>query len=533
MPRLATSQISLVLQVRPRKRWASDVPEYDPNWVAEFRFPGKKPIRESTHMRVCEDCEADRRRNKELSETCGCRIEARRVADERFKSLQAGWLTDKMEVQQWSRKHAEFSVAAVVNLFRETLARARKPVSDADLLPFLERADESLSELFSQWKAEKLPVGLTRLSLRAVRELYARCSLASRDECLDALDLFYESVSGRAVNDGFVDELDANWSRRFAALYQEYGRRGWAVRGKAPKDAWMQLRALRPQPAIDWETPASWNTTIKSVLSRVKSIFGTDSQEKYIHELANQMPDMRAFRECSLSLPSPDNRDAMTLEQFNELTKALPALRQTDERKWLLINLAMIAPLRSIELLAVQTHWLEVDGDDVLLIVKQRRDEGFRLKDRDSKSEREIVLPVEMVETIRRLAPNGGSIYGLGAPLKYDEKKRKWRPVNELDKLYRRTNQWLREGGYVSDDSDQVLYVIGRKTGATVRAKLHGGEAASSALGHAKGSTVTRERYIDGRVRLESVSTDQTRDVLKRSRVPWEQFPAPVVADAS
>lgn len=526
MPRQATSQVSLVLQVRPRKRWANaEVPEYDPNWIAEFRFPGKKPIRESTHLRVCEDCLSDRRRNKDLDETCGCRIEARRAAEDRFKSLQAGWLTDKMEVQQWSRKYAEFSVGAVVNLFRETLTRTRKPATDSDLLPFLERADASLSELLAQWKAEKLPVGLTRLALRKVRELYSRCSLASRDDNLDALDLFYESVSGRKVDDGFVDELDANWTRRFAALYQEYGRRGWAVRGKAPKDAWAQLRALQPQPAIDWETPASWNTTIKSVLSRVKAIFGGDSLEKYIHELANQMPDMRGFRECSLSLPMPDNRDAMTLEQFNKLTKALPALRETDERKWLLINLAMIAPLRSIELLAVQTHWLEVDGDDVLLVVKQRREEGFRLKDRDSKSEREIVLPAEVVETIQRLAPNGGSIYGVGAPMKYHEKPRKWKPVNELDKLYRRTNEWLREGGYVSDDSDQVLYVIGRKTGATVRARLHGEETAGLALGHAKGSSVTRERYIDGRVRLETVSTDAARSVLNKPRMPWVPTP--------
>lgn len=522
MPRLATSQVSLVLQVRPRKRWASDVPEYDPNWIAEFRFPGKMPIRESTHMRVCEDCLEDRRRSKDLDETCGCRIEARRTADERFKSLQAGWLTDKMEVQQWSRRHAEFSVGAVVNLFRETLVRARKPTTDADLLPFLDRADEALSDLLADWKAEKLPVGLARLSLRTVREHYTRCSLESRDDNLSALDLFYESVSGRSADDGFADELDANWTRRFAALYQAYGRKGWAVRGKAPKDAWAQLRALQPQPAIDWETPASWNTTILSVISRVKSIFSLKSQERYIHEIANQLPDMKSFRECSLALPTPDNRDAMTLEKFDELVKALPALRETNERMWLLIMMAMIAPLRSIELLAVQTHWLEVDGEDVLLIVKQRREEGFRLKDRDSKSEREIVLPAEVVETIQRLAPNGGSIYGVGTPLKYDDTKRKWKTVWDLDKLYRATNTWLREGGFVSADSDQVLYVIGRKTGATVRARLHGEDTAGLALGHARGSSVTRERYIEGRVRLESVSTDQARDVLRRSRKPWE-----------
>jgi hypothetical protein len=522
MPRKAKSQVGLVLQVRPRGRWASpDVPEYDPNWIAEFRFPGRAPKRESTHLLVCEDCIADRRRNKTLNDSCGCRIQARRIAEERFLSLQTGWLTDKIKVQEWSRKHAEFSVGAVVNLFRETLTCARKPAEESDLLPFLERADVALSELLGQWKAQKMPTGMNRLSLRAVRQIYERCSLASRDDNLSALDLFYESVSGRATDDGFVDELDANWSRRFAALYQEYGRRGWAVRSKAPKDAWAQLRAMQPQPAIDWETPASWNTTIKSTLARVKAIFGGDSLEKYIHELANQMPDMRSFRECSLSLPTPDNRDAMTLEQFDGLLKALPDLRLKDERRWLVIQMAILAPLRSIELLAVQTHWLEVDGDNVLLIVKQRREEGFRLKDRDSKSEREIVLPADVVETIRRLAPNGGSIYGIeGNPLKLS-KKGKWMLWGQFDKLYRRTNEWLREGGFVSDDSDQVLYVVGRKTGATVRARLHGEDVAGLALGHAKGSSVTRERYIEGRVRLDSVSTEETRSVLNKPRVPW------------
>jgi hypothetical protein len=222
------------------------------------------------------------------------------MAEERFLALQASWLTDKMEIQEWSRKHADFSVGAVVALFQQTLQRTRPPSAEADIQPFLQRAEESLSELLNLWKAQKLPSGFARLSLRIVRQTYERSSLASRADNLTSLKLFYESVSGSALDDGYVDELDANWTRRFAALYQEYGRRGWSVRGNAPKDAWAQLRAMHPPPAIDWETPASWNTTIKSTVARVKAIFGGDSMEKYLHELTNQMPDMRGFRECSL-----------------------------------------------------------------------------------------------------------------------------------------------------------------------------------------------------------------------------------------
>lgn len=532
MPREAKSQVGLVLQVRPRSRWtAPDVPEFDPNWIAEFRFPGRAPKRESTHLPVCEDCITDRSKGLSLNDRCGCRRDARRIAETRFLALQAGWLTDKMEVQEWSRKHAEFSVGAVVTLFQETLQRTRQPAAEADIQPFLQRADEALSELLNLWKAQKLPAGFTRLSLRTVRQTYERSSLASREENLTSLKLFYESVSGKALDDGFADELDANWTRRFAVLYQEYGRRGWSVRGNAPKDAWAQLRAMQPPPPIDWETPASWNTTIKSTLARVKAIFGGDSMEKYLHELTDQMPDMRGFRECSLSLPTPDNRDAMTLNQHDAMMAALPALLRTQPDVWVLIRLAMLAPLRSIELLAAQVHWIEQDErGQALLVVQHRPAEGFLLKDRKSRSVREIPLPSDMLEVISRLAPAGGSIYGVAAPLRYDETKKSWSMVSEIDALYRRANLWVREGGYVSEESGQVLYVLGRKTGATVRARLHGADASRVALGHAKGSTVAEECYIEGRVRLDTVSTEETRSVLNKPRVPW--VPASAAAGA-
>lgn len=510
MPRKATSQVSLLLQVRPRKRWASpDVPEFDPNWIAEFRFPGRRPIRESTHLPVCEDCLADRRRGKSLAESCGCRMEARRCAEVRFKSLQAGWLTEKMEVQQWSRKHAEFSLPAVLNLFRETLVHARAPGAEGDLLPFLHAADAALAPLLREWMGGRVPVALGRLPLRPVWDLYERGSVESKDEVLGAVRQVYEAATGRPVTGAFVDEFNAGLLRAFAALYQEYGRRGWSVRGAAPADAWVQLRALRPAPAIDWETPAPWNTTIKSLLGRVKSLFGRESRQRHLFELANQLPDMRGLEECALPLPTPDNRKALSAAQAAVLAEKLPLLKETDPRAWLMLRMVMIMGTRSIEAKAVRRGWIERDGatGEVLLVKRQRLD--FALKDRASKVVYELPFHEEdadVLEMIATVRDPERSIYDLDNE-------------GQVDAVYRRASLWMKEAGVVDKDSTQTLYLL-RKTRITAAARAHGMGAAQTQGGHAAQAT-TEGYYVEPTKRGIAMSQAEVSATLSRALEPW------------
>jgi integrase len=347
-----------------------------------------------------------------------------------------------------------------------------------------------------------------RMKLAVVTEAYGRCSLQSAGDNVDALELVYTAVTGKAVSDGFVDEITVQMFRRFAALYQEYGRRGWAKRGEGPTDAWAQLRALKPAPELDWETPATWNTTIRSTLARVKSIFGAEAREKYLHSIADALPaSLHGLKDFSLNLPKPDNRDAMTQAQYLALVTALPGLREMDLRMWLLVRMAMETGLRSIELLAIRRDWLEVDSaGTVLLVVKQRS--NFRLKDRQSKMVREIPLPTDVLEGIRELSQSQAmSIYGLATP-------------GQIDALYRRVNSWVRSGGYVAADSDQVLYVVGRKTRSTALARTHGMTAAAAAAGHANSAT-TATYYVSPTVRAHALSSEETAAALQAERTPF------------
>ncbi len=445
---------SVVIQPRPSKRWADpNVPECDPNWVVRFSLPGR-PVRvESSRLPVCERCLEDRGAKRVLVDSCGCRKPVLEWANAKLDVLAQLWHTGRLD---------------------------------------------ELGQILNPKEAKCL-------KLSRVVELYGRCSLDAAVDNLASLKLFYEAPTGKLLAAGFVDELTANHTRKFAALYQEYVRRGWGKRGTAPADAWEQLRALNPTPAIDWKTPSSANTTIRSVLARVKSIFGPDAREKYIHEIAAELPDMREFRECNLSLPKPDNRDAMSQVQYRALMDALPALREMDARMWLLVRIAMVTGLRSVELLAIQRSWIEVDEKrTVLLVVKQRAD--FQLKDRESKVVREIPLPADVLQTIRSLEGKG-SIYAL------DTK-------SAIDALYRRVNSWVRMGGFVAEDSDQVLYVVGRKTRATAHARTLGIQSAADALGHATSAT-TQANYIEPTLRVQTMSDEETAEALTTPRQPW------------
>lgn len=450
---------SLVVQPRPSARWASPgVPEFDPNWVARFSLPGRPVKVESTRLPVCDGCLADRGAKRPLREKCACR------------ALAAEWADVKLGV---------------------------------------------MAELWHQGRLDELrgmvkPREVKRLALTRVLEVYATASVETRADNMAALKFVYETATGKLVKDGFVDEVTPALLRRFAAVYQEYGRKGWAKRGVGPVDAFAQVRAMKPQPALDWETAASWNTTIRSNIGRLKSIFGPESREKYIHTLADELPDMTALREFSMALPKPDNRDAMSQEQFLAMVEALTGLRTHDVRMWLMIRMAMATGLRSVELQAIRRDWLEVDGSgQVLLVVKQRAES--KLKDRKSKQVREIPLPADVVEEITKLLADSkpaDSIYGLETQAM-------------VDALYRRVNAWLRAGGYVSESSDQVLYVVGRKTRATAQARAHGLQAAADALGHATNST-TAAYYVEPTVRVTPMTVQETADALRAGRKPLE-----------
>lgn len=429
----ASNQIGtfhLIRQVKPRSRWgASTTPVFDPNWVVEFKLPGAKPVRESSRLPICRLCLATI--ESPVKARPGCRVE-----------------NCQTDVARW--------------------------------------AEVRLAELAGDWKADRLrPVRgeePKRLNLKEVYDLYDKTGPGDRAKNLSALKMVTCEVLGRDWQDVHVDELKPEHWDRFAWMYQEADRRGWLRRnGKKPKDAWAQLRALCPdEPVPDRKSVTSANTTIRSSMRKAKAVLGQLSQDNYLKPLRHRMPTASLDRwlRTKVALRTPDTRFSLSQDVYAKMWEELPKLRQRDVQAWGLLRLHWTTAVRPKEAFAVRKHWLEVDdAGQVLLVIKNRPEEGFYLKDATTKQERVWPLPADLVEELPRLITEKGAFL---ADL-----------PGQLDKIYRRANTWLRACGV---EGQHTLYHL-RKLVATVKTQKEGLDAARSALGHAPGSAVTGDFY--------------------------------------
>jgi integrase len=467
---------NLVMQPKAKARWkVPGVFECEPNWIVRFNVPGQKVKAESSQIPICDSCLADRRAERPLREGCLCRGPALRWAETKLRIMVTLWQNNRL----------------------------------ADL------------ERVLQPKA--------RLTFAPVFEVYSSCKLPSRMDNLNALRQLLEAPSGRPAESVYLDELTPEWVRRFASLYQEYGRRGWSIRqGRATEDEdstgvteqrWAQLRAMMPVPALDWDTAAKWNTTINSRVRSAKSVLGPLSREKYLLPIAGEMPELKEFLGMHLSLPALDSREGFSGAVFGAMMEEMAKLRGVNTRLWAALQLAYETGMRPIEMKAARTNWLEVDeAGTVLMVVRNRPEENFWLKAKHSNRVRALPLSGDLVQVITELT--GGreavGVFGL---------------VNEhqLYLLMQAANAWIAR--YVGTDSTHKLYRF-RKLRATAMSRVHGGKAGADALGH-ENESMTRQHYISPEAVVKSMSDAEVRGALAPERRPWKPgnvIPMPAVA---
>lgn len=480
-------------QAKPKKRWKDpNRPEYDPNWVVEFRLPGEPPKRESSRLPLCDKCLAEEKNPVETR--ADCRI--------------ANCLTD---ARRW--------------------------------------AEARLAELGGQWKQGRIEpkraVRSSRLMLVEVLTLYRAKGPEDKEEGARLFEQVITRTTGRPIETVAVDELIPAWWRDWARMYQEYARRGWTAKGKAPKDAWAQLRASLPSlPVLDYDTPSTANTTIRSVMAKVKSVVGPESRSRYLVDLEGRWPlaSLEEWRKTKISVLTPDTTFQIAPEVYAKMHKDHPKEKARDLQLWLFLAILWQTGLRPGELVAATTDWLEVadipatdkDGKplpptrQVYLVVKNRQG-SFKLKSRRSKQECVWPLSPEVVEVIEKLAISGGSVLGLSAGVDEPEEgtdRRSRRasraPEDRLriaqDNLLRRASSWLRKCGVTGSHTNYNF----RKLVGTVKAAKEGAGAVAVALGHT--SEATGQRYYAGKsvpispLSAVDLSTDR---VVGTTRSPW------------
>lgn len=484
---------NLVRQVKPKKRWRDPaVPAYDPNWIVEFRLPGQKPMRESSKMPLCDKCLAEEKNPVQTRPDCriqNCQADVRRWADARLGELSGDWKQDRI-------------------------------------------------------KPKKAAPGSGRLMLVEVLTLYRAKGPEDKEEGARLFEQVVTRTTGRAIETVAVEELVPSWWRNWARMYQEYGRRGWTTKGKAPKDAWKTLRETLPSlPALDYETPMTANTTIKSVMAKVKSVVGPESRSRYLVDLEGRWPlkSLEEWRTTKISVLTPDTTFQLEPAVYTQMHEQHPLLKTTDPQLWLAIALMWRTGVRPGELVAATTRWLEVGTipqfdekggqlsplQQVYLVVKNRAGQ-FKMKSRRSKQQRIWPLDAEIVEMVEKVAIPGGSLLGLSADLDGAEddiratrranKTPEERLAIEADNLLRRTSSWIRECGVTGTHTNYNF----RKVVGTVKAAKEGAGAVAVALGHS--TEKTGQRYYVGKsVPIAALSQDDLSPakVVGTSRTSW------------
>lgn len=254
-----------------------------------------------------------------------------------------------------------------------------------------------------------------------------------------------------------------NWIR----MRQEHFRRGWTATKRPPVDAWDQLRAALAAgelPGIDTSTPMPCNTTIRNYLKSGRTVFAHG--RRFVRGL--ELPELRAFLEYRHGLTLPSGHREISQEVVDRIWDDLPALRETNERAWLLFQIMAYTGARpvTIKRMTVANATWEADGWVKLHLPKTKGGDGVN-----------AMLPPEVAEPLKAHATTEGLLGGF------------------LDRVhYKVLNPWLRARGV---DDQHAAYLLRHRRGQAVRDNF-GVEAAAEALGH-KGTQMVKTIYSEAK----------------------------------
>lgn len=368
---------SLVRQVKPSSRWKTPgVPSYDPNWVLKFYLPGKPVLVRSgpddAVFPICDRCMA-------LPAECGGVMKMR----------------ESCKCQVWPRRWAVEFLKTQTHLI-------------------MTGAVQLLQEMRSPEVWTKLKDVLTTYEQRGPSDAKKRANY---------LRTMIMVPTGKAEDEVCWADLTKGRVFEFAAMWQAAARKGWLERGAMPADGWARLRTELAKPlsdptrevkAVDSKTVMACNTSIKNYLNSAKSIFGQWSRDNYLPGL--KIPPLEGFLGTKVKVMVPKGHQEFTREEYLAILDALPELRRSNPRVWLVNQMLMRFALRPEEVFPARPTWLEevAQGKKEVrtrINIVNREEEGFVLKAGVNAKPRHIWVPDDMLAVMQEVK-NDHSLIG-------------------------------------------------------------------------------------------------------------------------
>lgn len=534
----------MIRQAKPSKRWKTPgVPEYDRNWIVRFSIPGQDRLMKSAGglypvCAQCAKCAGDPTEQRPNCANPGCQKDAAKWAKVELSRM----LADQREGQldndsKETIRHEEtfsFDLVPEVKFLGLRLTVDLPTTMDGERARTVRDQVKTHLRAVAKLLQTELPRATKqRLKMAEVIPVYLKHGPEGRrDENLAALRFVIEAPNGRPLEDWHVDEFTSWQLLLFTSFYQEYAAR-WLQPGmkrdrQLREQRWAMLRAERkdllaidPRKItpdqmdavakllkIDRRTPSPANTTILSEIAGARAVLGAESRAQALYCFAGQWPDLRDWEEFSAGIPKPDNTFQLSPEVYQRMHDELPRLkREPTLPVWTALRIMWQTGIRPCELVAIQSHWLEVTPDGQVCIVVKNREGEFTMKNERTKRERVLPIDEETVEGIRAIMkPGCPSILGL-------------RDDAEGEALLKRTSQWLRECGVTTTHTNYNL----RKLVASVEVRRDGVTAAANRLGHHDGGMVTMKAYAGniGVQRAITATELSPESVMGGRRTPW------------
>jgi hypothetical protein len=316
---------------------------------------------------------------------------------------------------------------------------------------------------------------------------------------------FAEQATGQAPGPLCVaDVVTAENAMTWVRLRQEYNRRGWQEGAPVDvKNPWAVLRAdlaaveadpmnkelARRMPPIDKRTAAAGNTTIKSYLNCIRSIFGPTGRTEYLRGL--EVPPLTDFMEMKIKLPTPKGHRQIETDDYAAMYAAAEQLKASDLQLWVTLMMMWRFGSRPIEVWKARPNWIEMINGEPVFVLSNREEEGFSLKAAERNIERRIRVPADLWEAIQQVQTTEAIIGGTS-------------PTATKNLVERDCSQWVRQFLPKADYGSHSNYMLRHYIGRLV-SRRHGSLMASLYLGHSteatlanRRATITETRYSDG-----------------------------------
>ena len=141
---------------------------------------------------------------------------------------------------------------------------------------------------------------------------------------------------------------------------------------------WEDYAALRHGGKMDLSTPRRENIGIMAAIRSAASLFAKKLDCRY--EEAGIRLDWANLRRIPCLPVLKARRQALPEGTLNALLVAWRGLKNTDIQLYTTIGLALHAGLRSSEIQAATRNWIETDGENVRVVVRDRPEENFFAK---------------------------------------------------------------------------------------------------------------------------------------------------------